>query len=114
MSSSTGELPVDRSTDFSFPSDHAVMAGSATAGLFLVNRRLGLVSLVLALLMAFTRVYVGAHFPGDVLAGLLLGAAVSLGGFLLLRPVLLRIVGGLTRTPLRPLVTSGPLGPTGS
>ena len=99
---------VTRTSDFSFPSDHAVMAGSVTAGLFLVSRRLGLVSLVLALLMAFTRVYVGAHYPGDVVAGVLLGAVISLVGFLLLRPVLVRVVGALARTPLRPLLTAGP------
>jgi undecaprenyl-diphosphatase len=107
---------VSRTSDFSFPSDHAVMAGAVTAGLFLVSRRLGLVSLVLALLMAFTRVYVGAHYPGDVVAGLVLGAAVSLVGFLVLRPLLVRIVGALTRTPLRPLLTAGPgaVSPTAS
>jgi undecaprenyl-diphosphatase len=68
------------------------------------------VSLVLALLMAFTRVYVGAHYPGDVLAGLVLGAVVSLAGFVLLRAVLVRVVAALTRTPLRPLLTAGPGG----
>lgn len=46
---------VSRSTDSSFPSDHATMAGAVTAGLFLVSRRLGLVSLVAALAMAFSR-----------------------------------------------------------
>ncbi len=61
---------VDRSSDWSFPSDHSVMAGAAAVGLFLVSRRLGAVAAVAALLMAITRVYVGAHFPLDVVAGL--------------------------------------------
>ena len=65
-------------------------------------------------LMAFTRVYVGVHYPGDVLTGLLLGAAVSLIGFLLLRPPLLRLVRGLGRTPLRSLVIGAPLSPSES
>lgn len=68
---------VHRSTDPSFPSDHATMAGAVAVGLFLVNRRLGAVAAALALLMAVTRVYVGAHFPLDVVAGLLLGGAVA-------------------------------------
>jgi membrane-associated phospholipid phosphatase len=57
-----------RSNDYSFPSDHAVMAGAVAGGLFLVHRRLGAVALAAALLMAFARVYIGAHWPGDVLA----------------------------------------------
>ena len=97
-----------RSTDYSFPSDHATMAGAVAAGLFLVERRLGVVASVAALLMAFARVYVGAHWPGDVLAGLLFGAAVSVAGFLLLRRLGVAVVRGLTRTPLRPLLTARP------
>ncbi|SDT18598.1 phosphatase PAP2 family protein [Actinopolymorpha singaporensis] len=99
---------VSRSTDASFPSDHATMAGAVTAGLFLVSYRLGLVGLVAALVMAFARVYVGAHYPGDVLAGLAFGAAVVLVGFVVLRRALLWLVEMLARTPLRPLLTAAP------
>src|SRR4051812_19817512 len=42
---------VPRTTDFSFPSDHAVVAGAVAAGLVLVDARLGLVASALALLM---------------------------------------------------------------
>ncbi|MET9022776.1 phosphatase PAP2 family protein [Actinopolymorpha sp. NPDC004070] len=99
---------VTRSADYSFPSDHATMAGAVTAGLFLVGRRLGLVGLLAAVVMAFARVYVGAHFPGDVLAGLVVGAAVSLIGFALLRRALVWLVAALVRTPVRPLLTAVP------
>ena len=79
---------VDRTTDWSFPSDHSVMAGAAAVGLLLVSKRLGAVAAGAALLMAATRVYVGAHFPHDVVAGLVLGAAVAgLGCVLLQRPL---------------------------
>ncbi|MEO5610187.1 MAG: phosphatase PAP2 family protein, partial [Ornithinibacter sp.] len=78
----------DVTTDFSFPSDHAVMAGAVAAGLLLAHRRLGAVAVVAAVLMAFSRVYIAAHYPRDVLAGLLLGAGVALLGWLLLgRPL---------------------------
>ena len=97
-----------RSADYSFPSDHATMAGAVAAGLFLVERRLGLVAAVAALLMAFARVYVGAHWPGDVLAGLLGGAVISLVGFALLRRLGVAVVRALERTPLRPLLTARP------
>ena len=99
---------VSRSTDPSFPSDHAVMAGAVAAGVLLASRRLGLVAAALAVLMGATRVYVGAHFPLDVVVGLVLGAAVVIASYLLVRPLVLRLVVLLTRTPLRPLVTAEP------
>lgn len=94
----------NRSTDYSFPSDHAVLAGAVAAGLWLVSRRLGAVATVAALLMAFARVYVAAHYPHDVLAGLALGAAVALIGWLLLGRLLTRLVERLAGTPLRPML----------
>ena len=90
---------VDRSSDWSFPSDHSVMAGAAAVGLFLVSRRLGAVAAVAALLMAITRVYVGAHFPLDVVAGLCLGGLVSGFGWLLVRRPLTRVVGTARSLP---------------
>jgi undecaprenyl-diphosphatase len=97
---------VARSADFSFPSDHAVMAGAVAAGVWLANRRLGLVSAAAALLMAFARVYVGAHYPGDVLAGLLVGAAVTLTGYAVARFLLRVVVVALAGTSLRLLVSA--------
>jgi undecaprenyl-diphosphatase len=102
------EVLVARSSDFSFPSDHAVMAGAVAAGVWLVSRRLGLLTAAAAVLLAFSRVYVGAHYPGDVVAGLLVGAGVSLVGYVALRRVLEPVVTRLERTPLRGLLTSGP------
>lgn len=95
---------VPRTTDFAFPSDHSVMAGAVAAGALLVDRRLGVVASVLAVLMAFARVYVGAHYPLDVIAGLALGAVVVTVGYVVLRRLLERVVEGLARTPLRPLL----------
>jgi len=97
-------------TDPGFPSDHAMVAGAVTAGLFLVDRRLGWVTAAAAALMAFSRVYIAAHYPLDVVVGLLLGAAVSLAGYFLLRRVLLRMVLALQDTRLRPLLTTSAQG----
>jgi len=95
---------ISRTTDFSFPSDHAVTVGAVTAGLLLASRRLGLVAAVLAMLMAVARVYVGAHYPGDVAVGLLLGGAVVAVGALAGVPLLRAILGVVARSPLRPIV----------
>jgi undecaprenyl-diphosphatase len=91
--------------DSSFPSDHAMIAGAFAAGLLLLDRRIGLVSLVLALLVAFARVYVGVHYPGDVAAGLAIGAAIGAVVVLALRAPVTAVARRLERTPLRPLVT---------
>jgi membrane-associated phospholipid phosphatase len=96
------------STDFSFPPDHAVMADAATAGLFLASRRLGSIALVAAVVLCFGRVYIGAHYPQDVAAGLALGAAVVLAGYLIIRRPLTALVILAARSPARPLLASGP------
>ncbi|CAL9482679.1 phosphatase PAP2 family protein [Streptomyces sp. enrichment culture] len=64
--------------DWSFPSNHATIAGASAAALVLMRRALIWVTAPLALLVAFSRVFVGVHYPHDVGAGLLLGAAVAL------------------------------------
>jgi membrane-associated phospholipid phosphatase len=91
---------IGHSTDFSFPSDHAVMAGAATAGILLYHRRLGIVAAVAGVLLCFARVYVGAHYPQDVVAGFLLGAAVALLGYVIVRIPLGAVVRWLSTTPL--------------
>jgi len=72
-------LLVARTHDFSFPSDHAAAAAAVAAALWFVDRRLGMSTAALALVMAFARVYVGAHYPGDAGAGLVIGAVVATG-----------------------------------
>ncbi|WP_217235037.1 phosphatase PAP2 family protein [Streptomyces sp. AC555_RSS877] len=63
--------------DWSFPSNHATIAGAAAVTLALVRRTALWLTAPLALLMASSRVFVGVHYPHDVAAGLALGAAVA-------------------------------------
>src|SRR5487761_1078820 len=83
---------VPRANDYAFPSDHAVLAGALVTSVLLVSWRagasdrrgqlvrtivaLGLLSPVFGLFLCFARIYVGAHSPGDVVAGFLLGSFV--------------------------------------
>ncbi|MET8857590.1 phosphatase PAP2 family protein [Streptomyces sp. NPDC004579] len=64
--------------DWSFPSNHAAIAAAAAVALFLVSRRVGTVAVVAAGVMAASRVWVGAHYPHDVAAGLLVGTLVAM------------------------------------
>ena len=98
---------IAHAADFGFPSDHATGAGAIAAGLLFLSWRLGVVTLLVSLLIAFSRVYVGVHFPQDVAAGLALGAAVAVIGVFVVVPLLSRLIEWLARTPLRPLVASG-------
>lgn len=72
-------LLIDRTLDTSFPSDHATFAFAIAAMLWQVNRRLSIALLLLSVLMGFARVYVGAHYPLDILGGAILGIGVSAG-----------------------------------
>lgn len=72
------EVLAEGKTDFSFVSDHATLAMALGAGLFVANRKFGLVGLALALLEGFCRVFMGVHYPTDVVGGFALGTAVAL------------------------------------
>ncbi|MGF0171067.1 phosphatase PAP2 family protein [Streptomyces sp. Marseille-Q5077] len=63
--------------DWSFPSNHATIAGAAAVTVALTGRALLWLTAPMALLMAFSRVFVGVHYPHDVAAGLVLGAVVA-------------------------------------
>jgi membrane-associated phospholipid phosphatase len=96
---------VTRSADFSFPSDHAVMAGAVALGLVFVSRGLAALATVAALVMAFARVYIAADYPDDVLVGLVLGAGVALVVYLVAHTGVTRLVVTASRSRrLRPLV----------
>jgi len=91
--------------DWSFPSNHAVIAAAAAVALLFADRRIGLIAVPAAVLMGASRVWIGAHYPHDVAAGLAVGALLAL---LLTRAATRAapLVDRLGTTRLRPLVST--------
>lgn len=63
--------------DWSFPSNHSVIAAASAMALVVSWRVIGLLAVPLAVLVALSRVYVGVHYLHDVAAGFLLGAVFA-------------------------------------
>jgi len=95
-----------RTTDPSFPSDHAAAAFAIAFAVFAFSRRTGVVFLAVATLIGLSRIALGMHYPSDILAGLLVGLAsaalVTRAG----RPWMNRVVALVSRVSdplLRPV-----------
>ena len=70
------QLLITAPKDFSFPSGH-------TAASFAAEKKLWKVSLVLAVLIAFSRMYLYVHYPTDILGGVLVGLGAGAAGYYL-------------------------------
>jgi undecaprenyl-diphosphatase len=81
----TVHLLVRHSVDASFPSDHTAAAFAIAIVLLTVHRRLGMLAILATALVAYSRVYVGEHYPGDVAGGAVAGLVSGLAVLLLLR-----------------------------
>ncbi|MFK0200652.1 phosphatase PAP2 family protein [Streptomyces lavendulae] len=84
---------------YSFVSGHATLMMALGVGVFLANRRLGLVGIGLALAEGLCRVYLGVHYPTDVIGGFALGTAVVLLLAPLAMAALTPLVRALARAP---------------
>ena len=63
--------------DFSFPSGHTLASFEAAVMIFLHNKKWGTISFILAILIAFSRMYLFVHFPTDIICGAALGTLIS-------------------------------------
>ena len=71
------QLLVERQSDFSFPSGHTIASFEAAVVLLIYNRKLGIPAMILAALIAFSRLYLYVHYPTDVLVSMVLGTAIA-------------------------------------
>jgi undecaprenyl-diphosphatase len=85
---------------YSFPSGHAVAAAATAVALVLAflppgrkRRRWELIAVVFAFVMAFSRVYLSAHWFSDVVAGVLLGTGVAIGSAALSMEIWNKVTG---------------------
>ena len=78
-------LAVARPESYSFPSGHTGSSFAAATALFLCNKKLGIPALILAFIVALSRVYLFVHYPTDVMVGAVLGAACALAVYFLFR-----------------------------
>ncbi|WP_316777987.1 phosphatase PAP2 family protein [Streptomyces sasae] len=95
-------------SDYAFPSGHSTVAAASVAALFLLDRRLSAIAAVFAVVEGFSRVYVGAHYPHDVLGSAVLALPVALLVSLAALRWATPLVGTLSHGALRPLLTAEP------
>ncbi len=92
---------VAHKADASFPSDHVAVAAAGAVVGALAWRRAAAALLLAVALVALGRVFVGVHYPGDVLAGAAIGTAAGFAGWEVSKR--LPVVGqGRARLPLGP------------
>ena len=70
-------LMIGLQSDGSFPSGHTIASFEAATAICIYNRKLGTVALVLAVLIAFSRLYLFVHYPTDVLTSVVLGVGIA-------------------------------------
>ncbi|MGH7651467.1 MAG: undecaprenyl-diphosphatase [Gemmatimonadaceae bacterium] len=88
-------LLITHSPDTSFPSDHTTLAFAIAIMVWHFNRRAGVTLFIFGVLVTVARVFVGAHYPGDVIGGAVLGGVTSV--ILLRLAEIPRVRAGLDR-----------------
>lgn len=73
----TIELLIATPHDFSFPSGHTLASFEAATALLIGNKKMGIPAMILACLIAFSRLYLYVHYPTDVLFSVVLGVGFA-------------------------------------
>ncbi len=87
---------IEKQADFSFPSGHAASSFSVAVSIFLCfKKNIGIPALILAFLIALSRLYVGVHFPTDVLCGALSGTLLAILFYWIFNQYVFKNKGGI-------------------
>lgn len=82
------DLIVKKPTDYSFPSGHTAASFTAVTALFMRKEKLlGSIACVVAVLIAFSRMYLYVHFPTDILGGIVVGIVAGVAAGLILKVI---------------------------
>jgi len=73
----TVELLIKAPSSYSFPSGHTFAGFASAVTVFINHKKEGIAAMVVAALIAFSRMYLFVHFPTDILGGMVLGAGVA-------------------------------------
>ena len=84
------QLLVSRLHDYSFPSGHTSASFAAALAIILWDRKKGIPAVILAALIAVSRLYLTVHYPTDVLASLLLGSLYGVIGYFVTKLIMNR------------------------
>ena len=82
-----GKLLVDTPHDFSFPSGHTIASFEACVVLLMADKRLGIPATILAIAIAFSRMYLYVHYPTDVIVSVFLGSLFAIIGYAIARRI---------------------------
>lgn len=82
-----GKLLVETPSDYSFPSGHTIASFEACTVLLLNSPAMGIPAVILAILIAFSRLYLYVHYPTDVIFSLFAGILFGILGNLLAKKV---------------------------
>ena len=86
-------LLTERMHDFSFPSGHTIASFEADTVLLINNKKLGIPAMILAVLIAFSRLYLYVHYPTDVIFSVFAGILFAFLGNWLAGKVMARFPG---------------------